>query len=483
MITANLRRIFEMNSHTNLTNPMVKVKTVYICNSCAYETPKWAGKCPECGSWNSFEETEIRPSQQQKGASREHNSPRLLSEGTDTPDIRIVSGINEFDRVLGGGVFPGSVSLIAGDPGIGKSTLLLQVSGEFVKKNKKVLYVSAEESFRQIRGRAKRLELIDFPLPLLVETELEEILFQIEQQDPDVVIIDSIQAVFSQNVSGAPGNVSQIRECSSRLFRTAKEKGWSLFLVGHITKEGSIAGPKILEHMVDVVIYFEGDSLYQYRILRSLKNRYGPTHELGLFLMDQEGLKEVQNPSQLFISHTEEIRTGASITCSFEGSRPILVEVQALVSRTNYGIPQRTVSGFDQKKLALILAILEKHCGLNFSFYDVFIKIAGGLRIDDPGIDLSIAAAIHSSLVNQPLEAKAVFIGEIGLNGDVRPVSQMDRRIEEAVKLGFNRVFMPEINLHKIKKIGVDRIHSIKTISALINQKNSHQRTRVSETL
>jgi len=265
---------------------MARTKSVYICNNCAYESPKWTGKCPSCGRWNSFEETEIRPSADVSSSSRKHNNPTLLSAGKDSFEARVLSGIKELDRVLGGGICPGSVTLVAGDPGIGKSTLLLQMAGGLTKKNISILYVSAEESLPQIRGRAQRLNLANLPLPLLVETELEEILYQIEQHHADIVIVDSIQAIFSQNVAGAPGNVSQIRECSARLFRDAKERGWSLFLVGHITKDGSIAGPKILEHMVDVVIYFEGESLYQYRILRSLKNRYGPTNEIGLFIME-----------------------------------------------------------------------------------------------------------------------------------------------------------------------------------------------------
>jgi len=447
---------------------MAKLRSVYICNNCAYESPKWAGKCPECGTWNSFEETEIRPSPAVSSSSQKHNTPTLLTEGEDVHEARMISGIKELDRVLGGGIFPGSVTLIAGDPGIGKSTILLQMAGVLTRKNISVMYVSAEESLRQIRGRAQRLQMENLALPLLVETELEEILYQIKQQKATVVIVDSIQAIFSQNIAGAPGNVSQIRECSSRLFRSAKEEGWSLFLVGHITKDGSIAGPKLLEHMVDVVIYFEGESLYQYRILRSLKNRYGPTNEIGLFIMEKEGLKEVDNPSQIFINDVHEAKIGSSVSCSFEGSRPILAEIQALVSRTNYGIPQRTVSGFDQRKLALILAILEKHCRLNFSLFDVFVKIAGGFRIDDPGIDLSIAAALYSSLVNQPLKIKSVYIGELGLNGDIRPVNQLDRRIDEALKLGFTSVYLPQFDGFHIKRAKKDEIHYLKNISDLI---------------
>jgi DNA repair protein RadA/Sms len=452
---------------------MAKTKSVFICNNCGFETPKWAGKCPDCGRWNSFEESMVAHSSFHNSSPRKNNAPVILSEGEDTGETRMQSGIQELDRVLGGGIFPGSVTLVAGDPGIGKSTLLLQMAGALLEKGVSVIYVSAEESFRQIRGRARRLNLEGTALPLLVETELEEILYQIEQRKAEVIIVDSIQAIFSQNVGGAPGNVSQIRECSAQLFRNAKEKDWSLFLVGHITKDGSIAGPKLLEHMVDVVVYFEGDSLYQYRILRSLKNRYGPANEIGLFMMAEKGLKEVKNPSQMFIPDIREAKIGSCIICSFEGSRPILAEVQALVSRTNYGLPQRTVSGFDQKKLALILAILEKHCGLNFSLYDVFIKIAGGLKIDDPGVDLGLAAAIYSSLVNQSLKAEAVYIGEIGLNGSIRPVSQIERRIDESLKLGFKSVYLPKMNDMNLNRLPENEFHFLTNISDLIDNKKS----------
>ncbi len=423
---------------------MPKSKTIFVCRECGNESAKWAGKCPECGKWNSFEETEVNQSPSRRNVPLSHKSPRLLTADLGKKEARLITGIGELDRVLGGGIFEASVNLIAGDPGIGKSTLLLQMAGSLLKKGVSVMYVSAEESFWQIQSRGQRTRLQNLAVPVLIETELENILLQIEKSHPAVVIIDSIQAIYSPHINGAPGNLGQVRECSSQLFRAAKENGWALFLVGHITKEGSIAGPKILEHMVDVVIYFEGDSLYQYRILRSFKNRFGSTHEIGLFVMDREGLKPVDNPSQLFISPDTGNRIGSSIVCSFEGTRPILAEIQSLVARSNYGVPQRTVSGFDQKKLALLLAILEKYCRLNFSFHDVFIKIAGGLRIDDPGIDLGIAAAIHSSYVNQPLADRCVYIGEIGLNGEVRGVTQLERRLEEAVKLGYHTIYLPK---------------------------------------
>jgi DNA repair protein RadA/Sms len=450
---------------------MAKPRTIFVCRNCGYENMKWAGKCPECSSWNSFEETATRNIAGDHTKSDQKNTILYLNDHSPRQGDRLITGISELDRVLGGGIFPSSVALIAGDPGIGKSTLLLQMTGALIKQNEKVLYISAEESFWQIKNRASRLKMEDSNLSVLIETELNNILSQIQSLQPAIVVIDSIQAIYSEEIAGAPGNASQIRECSSQLLRKAKEDGWSLFLVGHITKEGGIAGPKMLEHMVDVVIYFEGDSLNQFRILRSLKNRFGPINEIGLFLMDEKGLLEVQNPSRLFVSQGSEPKTGSSIVCSFEGTRPILAEVQALVSRSNYGIPQRTVSGFDPKKLALILAILEKHCGLNFSVLDVFLKIAGGLRIDDPGIDLGISAAIYSSLVNKPLEPNSVYIGEIGLDGEIRNVSQIKRRIDESVKLGIKNIYMPFFGNEDDKYTGKTKPVFLKNISQLFNNK------------
>ena len=425
---------------------MAKTKTVYICNQCGYESPRWVGKCPDCGAWNSMEKHTSSPLEKNRVSfERTGNTPVLLSRVEYREMPRIVSHIGEFDRVLGGGLFPASVVLLAGEPGIGKSTLLLQVAASLIQHQNRVLYVSGEESLQQLHNRALRLEVPTRELPVLMETNLENILFQIEQQAPDVVIVDSIQSLYSEDVAGAPGNVAQLRECASRLFRAAKEQGWSLILVGHITKEGSIAGPKILEHMVDVVLSFEGDNLYQYRILRSVKNRFGATNELGIFLMEREGLRQVENPSRLFLSHSEKPQVGVSVVSSFEGSRPILAEVQTLVSRSNYGVPQRTVSGFDPRRLALLLAILEKHGNLRFGVSDVFVKIAGGLRFDDPGIDLGIAMALYSSYQEVALPPNSVFIGEIGLNGDVRMVNQMEARIREAVKLGFRTIYLPKL--------------------------------------
>jgi DNA repair protein RadA/Sms len=422
---------------------MPKTKIYYICTNCEYESLKWAGKCPACGQWNSFEEKLSETKIVRLPKQENIRPPVLLPEITELDESAIQTGITELDRVLGGGIYHAAVTLVAGDPGIGKSTLLLQVAGMLIQRRHKVLYVTGEESLAQIKVRAQRLRLAQTPIPFLVETNLENIIYQIEQVKPKVVIIDSIQSIFSENINGAPGNVGQVRECAFTLIRLAKENNIALFFIGHITKEGSIAGPKVLEHMVDVVIYFEGDTFHHYRILRSLKNRCGRTNEIGVFIMEMDGLKEIDNPSDLFLSGDTRMPVGTSVVSIFEGSRPILVEIQALVSRSNYGIPQRTVSGIEQARLALILAILEKHCGIHFGLNDVFIKVAGGLKLSDPGIDLGIAMSIYSSYSNKPLPEKSVYIGEIGLNGDIRSVSQMDRRREEAAKLGYKNIFLP----------------------------------------
>lgn len=422
---------------------MSKTKTYYLCTNCEYESLKWAGKCPACGQWNSFEEKVSETKIVRLPKQENIRPPVLLPEISDLDESAIQTGITELDRVLGGGIYHAAVTLVAGDPGIGKSTLLLQVAGMLIQKNHKVLYVTGEESLIQIKVRAQRLQLGQTPIPFLVETNLENIIYQIEQIKPKVVIIDSIQSIFSENINGAPGNVSQVRECAFALIHLAKENNIALFFIGHITKEGSIAGPKVLEHMVDVVIYFEGDTFHYYRILRALKNRCGRTNEIGVFIMEMNGLKEIDNPSDLFLSGDTRMPVGTSVVSIFEGSRPILVEIQALVSRSNYGIPQRTVSGIEQARLALILAILEKHCGIHFGLNDVFIKVVGGLKLSDPGIDLGIAMSIYSSYSNKSLPDKSVYIGEIGLNGDIRSVSQMDRRREEAAKLGYKNIFLP----------------------------------------
>lgn len=419
---------------------MKKSKTVYICQSCGHESGKWLGKCPGCGEWNTFAEEIVAPRKKGEKSIRVPSSPVSLADISGGEySQRLQTGISELDRVLGDGIFPASVTLIAGEPGIGKSTLMLQMSLKLQQSGRNVLYISGEESPQQIKNRADRLKPASNDLLVLTETDVDEIIAQLKKLQPAVVIIDSIQSIFHSELSGAPGNVSQVRECAARLFQYAKENNCSIFLVGHVTKEGSVAGPKILEHLVDVVVYFEGN-IQQHRIIRTLKNRFGAANEIGVFEMFSNGLKEVSDPSQIFLNRREGSTVGSSIACSYEGSRPFLVEIQALVSRSNYGNPQRTVSGFDYRRLALILAVLEKHTKQNFGIYDVFVKIAGGLRIDDPAIDLAVAAALYSSRQDQPLQNDTVYIGELGLGGEIRPVSFIEKRIQEAQKMGFKQV-------------------------------------------
>ena len=421
---------------------MKKAKAVYICQSCGYESGKWLGKCPGCDEWNTFAEEIITPRKKTERKSTAKSAPVSLGDiSMKEKSERTTTGIAELDRVLGGGIFPASVALLAGEPGIGKSTLMLQMALKLNRNGRNVLYISGEESPPQIKNRAQRLGAGADQLLLLAETDVEEILFHLKQSQPEIVIIDSIQSIYYSELSGAPGNVSQVRECAAKLFQYAKENGCSIFLVGHVTKEGAVAGPKILEHLVDVVVYFEGN-IQQHRIIRSLKNRFGPANEIGVFEMLSDGLKEVSDPSKLFLNQREDSTVGSSIACSYEGSRPFLVEIQALVSRSNYGTPQRTVSGFDYRRLALILAVLEKHAKQNFGIYDVFVKIAGGLRIDDPAIDLAVSAALYSSRQDQLLRNDTVYIGELGLGGEIRPVSFVDKRLQEAQKMGFKQVYL-----------------------------------------
>jgi len=421
---------------------MAKRRQVFICQSCGYESGKWLGKCPNCSAWNSFVEEEVAPDK--SGAKRKpRTAPMPLKEVPRADEsARIRSGLEEFDRVLGGGIFPASVVLLAGEPGIGKSTLMLQVVMRLQQAKHKCLYVSAEESLQQLRDRAERLRPNTGELLTLAETDVTAIQYHIEQERPSIVVMDSIQAIYNPEFSGASGNVGQVRECAARLFKQAKEEGFTLFLIGHVTKEGSIAGPKILEHLVDVVVYFEGN-IQQHRIVRTTKNRFGAANELGVFEMFHDGLHEVSNISSLFLNPAGRPDLGSSIVCSYEGSRPLLVEVQALVSRSNYGTPQRTVNGFNQRRLSLILAVLERYCDQDFGMFDVFVKVAGGLKIEDPGIDFGVAAALYSSRNDRPLDKDAVYIGELGLGGEIRAVSFVEQRMQEAEKMGFKHAYIP----------------------------------------
>ncbi|MGA2297687.1 MAG: DNA repair protein RadA, partial [FCB group bacterium] len=404
----------------------MKEKIIFICQECGSQSPRWQGKCNVCGSWDSF--IEKRVSSDNKRHERK-NSPKSdlvrLDSISSEAEYRIKTGNNELDRVLGGGIIPGSLVLVGGDPGIGKSTLMLQMCSGL--GNYKPLYVTGEESLQQIKYRSQRLEGIPDNLLLMSETNIEEIDIAINSSDSGVIIVDSIQAVYSDKIDSSPGSIVQVRECAALLMQTAKKTNKPIFIVGHVTKEGIIAGPKVLEHMVDTVIQFEGEKTYSYRILRAVKNRFGSTNEIGIFEMEETGLREVTNPSELFLAHRLDVDSGISIVAAIEGTRPVLLEVQALVSSSSYSVPQRSVTGFDIRRLQMILAVLEKRMGLRFGSYDIFVNVAGGIYLSDPSVDLGIAIALVSSLRDKPVSLKSVFIGEIGLTGEVRGVSFIDQ--------------------------------------------------------
>ena len=444
----------------------MKQKIIYICNSCGCESPRWVGKCPQCNEWNTFiEEVSVSKKQTPQIKSVSNNITTLKDVSTEE-EYRIKTNISELDRVLGGGIIPGSLVLVGGDPGIGKSTLMLQLCSNITKYNP--FYITGEESLQQIKYRSRRLENINEELILLSETNAEAIDTAIKNTKSDIIIIDSIQSVYSDRIDATPGSITQVRECAMLFMQIAKKTGKSIFLIGHINKEGSLAGPKILEHLVDTVIQFEGEKQYSYRILRCLKNRFGSTNEIGVFEMTDKGLNEVLNPSELFLSEMNKDESGVAIVTMVEGARPILLEVQALVTPTNYGIPQRSATGFPIKRLQMILAVLEKRLGLHFSSNDVFVNIAGGISLDDTACDLGIAAALVSSLRDIPLDTKTCIIGEIGLTGEVRSVSSIEQRVTEAAKLGFTSAIVPSSGTSKIiKKIDINIKH-INKISTLI---------------
>jgi len=445
---------------------MSKIKTKYVCQSCGYSSLRWSGKCPECGTWSSMVEEIISVDKRKSNNAAirvNDDSYKLISEISLINEQRVQTNISELDRVLGGGIVPGSVILIGGDPGIGKSTLMLEVAEKI--KGKKILYVSGEESASQIKLRADRLKYNLSNFYILSETNLEIIQAVIEKESPDIVIVDSIQTISRSEVESAPGTVSQLRESTALLMFIAKKNNISVFIVGHITKEGMIAGPKVLEHMVDVVLQFEGERTHAYRILRGIKNRFGSTNEIGIFEMTDEGLKEVLNPSEVFLSQRNYGASGCVISASLEGTRPILIEVQALATSTSYGIPQRTSMGFDYKKLNIIIAVLEKKLGLFLNKSDVFLNIAGGVKIDEPATDLAVAISICSSFKDIPVDSDTVVLGELGLSGEVRTISYIDRRITEASKLGFKKIIVPKGNFknlsakkYKVEIIGVEKI-------------------------
>ncbi len=448
---------------------MAKVKKAYFCSSCGQESPKWVGKCPSCGAWNTFVEEviarETRNSTSFRPAS-ERNVPQPVSRIEHIRHSRVDLCSPEVNRVLGGGMVPGSLILLGGEPGIGKSTLSLQIA--LRAKELKTLYVSGEESPQQIKLRAERLGGDNDNCLVYAETDLGEILNQIGQAAPDVVVIDSIQTIYSQTIDSSPGSVSQIRECAALLLKYAKETTTSIILIGHITKDGVIAGPKVLEHIVDVVMQFEGDNNNIFRVLRCIKNRFGATSEIGVFEMRSEGLVEVENPSEILLSHYDEPLSGVTVGASMDGARPYLIETQALVSTAAYGTPQRSTTGFDFKRLNMLLAVLEKR--MNFKMYskDVFLNFAGGFKIADPGMDLAVVASILSSMLDRPISEKACFAGEIGLSGEVRPASRTEQRVAEAARLGFKRIVVSgyarkalEKTKHKIDVVFVNRVEEL----------------------
>ena len=447
-------------------------KTAYFCKECGMESSKWLGQCPGCGAWGSFvEEPVVRTSTGKAVAHKESRQPSKLSEVEFSEDTRIASGIEELDRVLGGGIVVGSLVLVGGDPGIGKSTLLLQMCQKLVQQGKKVLYVSGEESEKQIKMRADRLGVFQSDLLVMSETDLDIVAETITRSTPDVVIIDSIQTMYREEIGSAPGSVGQVRETTSTLLRLAKGMSISIFIVGHVTKEGVVAGPRVLEHMVDTVLYFEGDGGASYRFLRGVKNRFGSTNEVGVFEMRGSGLAEVANPSEFMLQGKPEDAPGSVVACSMEGTRPILVEVQGLVCQTNFNYPKRTAAGIDFNRVNLLLAVLEKRLGVRMSDMDAYINVAGGKRLNEPAVDMGIVLAILSSYRNQVIDGRTICFGEIGLVGEVRAVSMAEARVQEAAKLGFERCILPEVNrrqldldqmdLKGLKLVGISNVYEL----------------------
>lgn len=450
---------------------MAKTKTVFFCQNCGHESAKWAGQCPACGEWNTFVEEVVDGTSKQSQKTRKavaELETKTINEISSVSEERQTTHMEEFDRVLGGGIVKGSMVLVGGDPGIGKSTLLLQLCRELCADKVKLLYISGEESLQQIRLRAERMGEFNDSLALLCETNLDLIRGVIERTKPEVVIIDSIQTMYNEAISSAPGSVSQVRESTAALMQIAKGMGVTVFVVGHVTKEGTVAGPRVLEHMVDTVLYFEGDRYASYRILRGVKNRFGSTNEIGVFEMRREGLAEVANPSEYMLSGRPQGASGSVVACSLEGTRPILIELQALVARSNFGMPRRTATGCDHNRVNLLMAVLEKRLGLHLSDYDAYINIAGGLRMNEPAIDLGIVLAIVSSYKERPIDDSLLVFGEVGLSGEVRAVSMAEARVAEAKKLGFTDCILPKVSVtEELEKYGV-RLHGVASVGEAV---------------
>lgn len=462
-----------------------KAKTAFFCSNCGAQSPKWVGRCPACGEWNTYTEEVIERNPQPQlwkkdhslSASSEKNRPVLVRDIESRALNRLDTGNRELNRVLGGGLVPGSFVLIGGEPGIGKSTLMLQVALQ-ISGEQKILYVSGEESGQQLKMRAERIGLPPNNCFILTETHLEDIFAQAAGIQPDILVADSIQTLYTSSIDASAGSISQIKECAAQLQRYAKESGVSVFVIGHITKDGNLAGPKILEHIVDTVLHFEGDRNYGYRILRSVKNRFGSTNEIGIYEMQGNGLREVENPSEILLSQREEQLSGTAIAATLEGVRPIMVEVQALVSPSAYTVPQRSATGFDLRRLNMLLAVLEKRCGARLNQKDVFLNIAGGLKVDDPAIDLAVIAAVLSSGQDIPLDPKYCFAAEVGLTGEIRPVSRLDQRLAEAEKLGFERIFVSKYGLKGLEPKFQSKTVPVSTLFELL-QKISKPRASV----
>ncbi len=456
---------------------MAKAKTVFYCQNCGAQSPKWVGRCASCGQWNTYveevvhKETSANLWKKPDDRKRKTPKPQLLQDISAGGEKRVVLPDAELNRVLGGGLVPGSLVLLGGEPGIGKSTLVLQVA--LGMKGVPVLYVSGEESEQQIKMRADRLKLRNDRFYVLTETQLENIFQQVAETDPGLLVIDSVQTIFTDKIESSPGSVSQIRECTAELLRFSKQSGVPVFLIGHITKDGTIAGPKILEHMVDTVLQFEGDRHHLYRILRSVKNRFGSTAELGIYEMQSSGLREVSNPSEVLIAQREELLSGVAIAATMEGVRPLLIETQALVSSAVYGTPQRSSTGFDLRRLSMLLAVLEKRCGFRLGAKDVFLNLAGGIRVEDPAIDLAVICAILSSNEDIAITPKICFAAEVGLSGEIRPVARVEQRIGEAEKLGFEQIIISKYNkkgldLSRFKGIRIHAVSKVEEVFSLL---------------